>query len=591
MSAVVTHRIVRLWQVLQTASHGEKTALCREAAHELGVSLPSVYRRLKEVEVENKRKRRADAGTSDLPRDEALLIAAVLRESVRGTNNKLLYSLDDAVSMLRANGKIRAEKVDKNTGEVKPLSTSAIRRALTAYKLHPNQLMAPAPTVGLVSRHPNHVWQIDASLCVLYYLTPKAGPNANGLQVMDADQFYKNKPKNLARIAADRVWSYEITDHYTGWIYVEYVMGAESSQNLCNVLINAMQERGGADVMHGVPHILMMDPGSANTSVMTKSLCHSLGIRMIVHAPGAARVTGQVENARNIIERSFEARLRFQPVPDLAALNERASKWRAIYNFKAIHSRYRNTRNNLWLTIKQDQLIKAPPVETCRTLAASTPIARKVSPKMTVSFEGDEYLVSHVPNLLVGDTLRIARNPWRDDCVQVLLTNAEGKEYLFAAPIVAKNDAGFDLSGPVIGEEFKRLAETPAQVAQREADRLSMGETTDDAIKAARKQKRIPFNGELDPYKDIDNVKLPDTLPKRGTQHSAIAPVVETPPLSVFVSAKRLQPQFADWSPEHYAWLSKHHAAGVKEDDLAAVAEQLRNAFSKRPTLTVVGGA
>ena len=34
--------------------------------------------------------------------------------------------------------------------------------------------------------------------------------------VMDAAEFYKNKPKNLARITSNRVWSYEITDHASG---------------------------------------------------------------------------------------------------------------------------------------------------------------------------------------------------------------------------------------------------------------------------------------------------------------------------------------------------------------------------------------
>jgi hypothetical protein len=51
----------------------------------------------------------------------------------------------------------------------------------------------------------------------------------SGLQVMEHDKFYKNKPANLSRIAADRVWSYEISDHNSASIYLEYVMGAESA--------------------------------------------------------------------------------------------------------------------------------------------------------------------------------------------------------------------------------------------------------------------------------------------------------------------------------------------------------------------------
>ncbi len=106
----------------------------------------------------------------------------------------------------------------------------------------------------------------------------------------------------------------------------------ETYSAVCDVLIDAMQERGGNDILHGVPQILMMDPGSANTSAMARNLCRALRIRVIVHKPGAARVTGQVENARNLIERKFEAGLRFQPVADLDELNAAAKTWRAWFN-------------------------------------------------------------------------------------------------------------------------------------------------------------------------------------------------------------------------------------------------------------------
>ncbi|HCA6418176.1 TPA: integrase, partial [Pseudomonas aeruginosa] len=155
-------------------------------------------------------------------------------------NEKRLYSLEDAVEALRASKMIRADVIDEDTGEIRPLSISAISRALYSFGVHPQQLLQPAPVSELRSRHPNHVWQIDASLCVLYYLKPGADEHGNGLRVMEHDQFYKNKPKNVARIASNRVWSYEITEHASDWIYVKYVMGAESGENLCDVLIDAM---------------------------------------------------------------------------------------------------------------------------------------------------------------------------------------------------------------------------------------------------------------------------------------------------------------------------------------------------------------
>ncbi|TBU75224.1 DDE-type integrase/transposase/recombinase [Phytopseudomonas daroniae] len=591
MSAVITQRLVDLSRALESAGRGQRTALCKAAALDLGLSPATIYRKLEEVNVATApRKRRTDAGQSALSRDEALIISATWMESAR-RNEKRLYSLGDAVDALRTSGMIRAETVDLKSGEIRPMSLSAIGRALRTYKLHPDQLLAPAPVTELASLHPNHVWQIDASLCVLYYLKPGAQAEENGLRVMDHAEFYKNKPRNLARIAANRVWSYEITDHASGWIYLEYVMGAESGENLCSVLINAMQERGGADILHGRPSILMMDPGSANTSAMARNLCRSLGIETIVHAPGAARVTGQVENARNIIERKFEAGLRFQPVADLDDLNRLAAIWRGYYNAKAVHSRHKKTRSAVWMTIREHQLIKVPNVDECRRLAVAEPERRKVNSKLRVSFQGREYDVSVVPGVMVNARVLVTRNPWRNDAAQVVATGADGHEVFYVVPAIVTNELGFDVAATTIGEKFTRKADTPAQTARKEAEKLAMGADTQDEVDAARKAKAIPFGGQLQPYKEMTEADLPAFMPRRGTQHDLVIPTIETAPLSVFAVAKRLQADIAGWNAEHYAWLSQHYPNGVKEDDLAAVASQLRSAFTRRPTLAVVGGA
>ncbi|WP_236095552.1 transposase family protein [Pseudomonas aeruginosa] len=499
VSAVITQRLVDLDRQLQSAGHGQRTALCKAAAKDLGLSLGSLYRKLKDVQVRVPSKRRRDAGQSGLARDEALVICTTLIHSARHTE-KRLYSIADAVEDLRASGLIRAETVDKRTGEIRPMSISAISRALYRYQLHPNQVLAPAPVTELRSLHPNHVWQIDASLCVLYYLKSGPDPRTNGLQVMNREEFYKNKPKNLDRVAADRVWSYEITDHYTGWIYVRYVMGAESGENFCTVLIEAMQERGGADMLHGVPHILMMDPGSANISAMSKNLCYSLGIEVIVHAPGAARVTGSVENARNIIERKFESKLRFEPVNDLDELNAKAKKWRAHFNATAVHSRHKRTRSDLWMTIQADQLIKAPSVELCRELAVKAPEYRKVTPKLRVSFGGREYDISVVPDVNVNDRVLIARNPWREDAVQLVTVNSEGRQVFYVLPLIEKDAAGYSVNAPVVGQQFNNPRETPAQKARKAVDQLAFGVESEAEVKAARKAKAVPFGGKFKPF-------------------------------------------------------------------------------------------
>ncbi|MBP2844441.1 DDE-type integrase/transposase/recombinase [Dickeya oryzae] len=574
MSAALTERLVAIARAAREAGHGGRGAIYDAACVELGMSRATLLRKLKEVTVTDKRKKRTDAGQSTLTRDDAAVISTTLREATR-KNGKRLYSIADAVEALRANGMITAGRLDESTGEFLPLSETAISRALRNYGLHPDQLSQPAPVTELASLHPNHVWQIDASLCTLYYLSN----GSQGLQVMDSARFYKNKPANLARIASDRVWSYEIADHTSGWIYVEYVMGAESGENLCSVLINAMQERGGADVLHGVPKILYLDPGSANTAGMTKNLCRALGIELIAHKAHAARSTGSVEKARDIIERKLEPGLKFQPVHSLEELNALAAKWRAHFNATVEHSRHNRTRTDVWLKITAEQLVKAPSVEVCRELAVATPEERKVTPKLRVSFRGIEYDVSTVPGVMVGEKLLITRNPWRTDAAQVVLTGEDGHETFFLVDEVTKNEFGFADSAAVIGERYKAQSDTPAQTAAKELEQLVTGTDNATDAAAARKAKALPFGGKLDPYKHIDDATLPTFMPRRGQASDVRGPRIEQRPLTHVEAAKALREKFAasghNWTPEHYRKLVAQYPNGVPEDQLDEIATSL----------------
>lgn len=588
MSAALTERLVSVARAARDAGHGKRGAVYDAACAELGLSRATLLRKLKEVSVTDKRKKRTDAGRSALSREEAALISATLREATR-KNGKRLYSIADAVETLRTNGFISAGRTDEETGEFFPLSEDTVSRALRNYGLHPEQLDAPAPSSEMASLHPNHVWEIDASLCTLYYLSN----GHKGLQVMDSAKFYKNKPANIARIASDRVWSYEITDHTSGWIYVEYVMGAESGENLCSVLINAMQERGGADVLHGVPKILYLDPGSANTAGMTKNMCRSLGINLIAHKPHNARATGQVEKARDIIERKLEPGLKFQPVNSLEELNALAVKWRSHFNATAVHSRHRKTRTDIWLKITAEQLLKAPSVEVCRELAVAAPESRKVTSKLRVPFRGIEYDVSAVPGAMVGEKLMITRNPWRTDAAQVVLTGEDGHEMFFLVDEVKKNEFGFAEKAAVFGESHKAVADTPAQTAAKEIEQLVTGTENATDAAAARKAKALPFGGRLDPYKHIDDTTLPTYMPRRGQASEVRSPRVEQRPLTHVEAAKVLREKFTasghKWTPEHYRQLAAQYPDGVPEVALDEVMVTLTTP-ARSSVISIVNG-
>ncbi|EPC4825620.1 DDE-type integrase/transposase/recombinase, partial [Salmonella enterica] len=558
MNAALNQRLMHYADAARHAGHGRKEAIYKTACEELRMSRATLLKKLKAFQPAAQRKQRADAGCSALTREEALVISGTWLES-RRNNDKRLYSLESVVKALRTNGMIMAGRTDEETGEFFPLSIDAISRALRSYRLHYDQLQNPAPSLELASKHPNHVWQIDASICVLYYLKNpgKKVKGDTGLRVMDRDTFYKNKPKNLDRIVNDRVWSFELIDHTTNWIYVEYRFGGESAENFLSVMINAMQERGGADVLHGVPSILYTDPGSALVSASMLNMCRALGIRCLQHKARNARATGAVEKARDIIECDFEAGLRFCRVETVEELNRYVRLWRMSYNRNHIHSRYGMSRTESWLRITPEQLIKAPPVDICRELAVAAPEERTVTSKLRVSFRGQEFSVESVPGACVGDKLQITRNPWHENEARVIVTDEDGFEQYLPVYAVEKDEWGYAVNAPVIGERYGQMPATDAQHNRNEVEQRLYGTGNEVETAAARKAGAIPFGGRFNPYKGIEDAQCnsPVYLPRKGSEAQPRVRIhqTEAAPLSHVKAAMALQTklkaQGGKWNP------------------------------------------
>ncbi|TWC18604.1 integrase-like protein [Pseudomonas sp. SJZ085] len=571
MNPVHIEQLMEIARRADAAVHGERTTIYQAGARALGVSASTLQRQLKSVRLAKPRKRRSDAGCSALPLEEARLISAVLLESIRA-NNKQLSTLERAVERLRSNNLVVAGRVDEETGEFRPLSRSAISRALRAYKLHPEQLLQDAPAVSLASRHPNHVWQIDASISTQFYLAD------DGARVMTKAEFYDGKPANLKKIERQRLWRYVITDHASGTLYVEYVLGAESAENLCAVLINAMQKRSESDPFHGVPWVLMTDPGAAMTSGIFRNLCRVLSIDLVVNRVGNARAKGQVEQAHNIVEREFESALKFQAASSLEQINAWAEQWMRYFNATSIHTRTRRTRYGVWQLIKQEQLRLAPSVAVCRELAVSTPENRKVSNLLRVSFRGSQFDVSSVPDVMVGEQLLITRNCWRDkDSAIAVRMGDDGRERYHVIERVGVNAFGFSETAAIIGDAYKRHAETPAQVSRKVLEQIATGTSNQADAQAARKAKAVPFGGLIDPHKHVNETVLPAYLPRRGTSLNVNGPSVEVAPLSHVEAAKLLRPRLGNlWSPETFGWLQRSFPDGVPQEQIESVEAELK---------------
>lgn len=586
---------------LQCAGHGRKRQIAEHYASQWQCSVQTVYRQVSQTAAALRpRKKRSDAGRSDWSLAELEYVSAYLMESRRATG-KRLASIEDAIDTLRANDLIQGTAIDPATGEVRALSASSCARALSANRLHPDQLCAPAPKVLLSSEHPNQVWQADPSLCVLYYLKRQ-----DGLRVMPQSEFYKNKPRNIEKVSSDRVWRYVFTDHTSGAFYVEYVYGAESGENLCRTFINAMQARGAADPFCGAPRMIMVDPGSANTGAMFRNLCSALQIELQVNKPGQPWAKGQVEKTNDIIECRFEHRLRFHRVADLAALNESAWRWMRQFNATAQHSRHKSSRYQAWLSIQPDQLRIPPAAEDCLRLASRAPESRLVSTQLQISFAGQQYDVSGVPGVIVGCKLLVARNAFGSEHgAQVLVTDEAGHVTWYALEPVGVGAYGFSADAVPIGT-YRRHADTQADTNRKRIERLVTGAGSDAEAERARKEKALPFSGQIDPYKSIQTAPTLAHLPRRGEPMKVATPSLvtakryalpstrckELPPLNHVEAAVRLKPLVERagqaWTADHYARTAARWPEGLPIDQVESWALELS---APSTGLRLVGGA
>lgn len=583
MNAGLMERLNEIQSKAQDLGRGERSVYLKRAAQELGISLATLYRKLEMVWVKPKRKRRSDAGRTELKLEEARWISALLMEAMR-KNGKRLMSVAQAVETLRANGKIEASRIDKETGEVLPISTSTIIHALRQYKLHPDQLLQPDPVNHLKSEHPNHCWQIDPSVCVLYYL-PREGKDTV-LQVMNESEFYKNKPKNVMKIENDRVWRYTGTDHASGTIVVRYYFGGETSANLCDFFIYMMQEKANVfkDPFRGVPRMVMLDPGSANTSAAFKTLCQSLGVHVQINKPGNPRAKGQVEKANDMVEKHFESGLKFTSVKNIDELNHWAERWMQYFNGTQIHSRHGMTRYQMWNTIKAEQLLLPPPADYCRELAISTPKEAKVSADLEIRFAGKVYSVKDIAGVLVGQKVLVAKNPWEECGARVASFDADGNATWLPVPEVIFDEMGFRADAAVIGVEYKTSAHTDAQTYARDLTKMAMGADTMEAALFKRKMKSVPFGGEIDPYKHQDNILAKRNMlyiEKQGQDMAFNRMEVAEQVLSKVEIAKLLKPRVeaegGNWK-QAVGVIQAAYPDGVPASELETVFEQLKNA-------------
>lgn len=496
-----------LAESLKNAKRGSKGVLMRQASQTIGRSEQWVYDQFKELGLQESRKRRSDSGASKVDFKECQAVSNIMFQSNRD-NGKQLMSLKLALEVAKQNGVVRSD-----------VSTATLSREMKVHYVHPDQIKRGTPHRQVRSLYPNHVWQFDVSVCVLYYLK-----KSEGLHSMPADEFYKNKPENVEKIKNDRVLRYLVTDHYSGTFYVEYFnTPGENAETLIEFLLNAFSKRDG-DPLHGVPTMLVWDAGTANQSNLVKGMLDRLDVVHHAHEVGSPRAKGQVERTHNLVECEFEGRLSMCQVDSIEQLNEQAQEWAKTYNGTVRHSRHKHTRYGLWQTIKEHQLRICPPKDLCRSLLQKIqPETRKVKGDLTIDFAikgfgSNSYSVECIADVGIGETVLVTYNPYKAPSIVAIYTDLNGEDIEYNIVPIEKDAAGFDITAPVYGENYKTQKDTPAVIARKAMNKAAYGVETDREVKMAKKARKPAFTNSIDPFADVKATTVPDFMPRRGKQ-------------------------------------------------------------------------
>lgn len=573
---------------LDAAGHGERGQII-EAAHAfLGWSPQTIYRQLKTAcGWGNTRKARADKGSTSVADAAMTMLGAVQREAIRDNGKQTLFTTT-ARGMLEQNG------VSFN------VSNGQLNKLIRDRKLNVAAQRNVSPVQSLRALHPNHVHEVDPSLCLIYYM--------NGRQhIMRDREFYKNKLENYAKIKF-KVYRYVMYDRASGLLVPWYVEAAgENQHSLFNFLMFSWGQQPGR-LFQGVPKFVLWDKGTANTSAAIKNLLQHLEVVPLEHEAGNSRAKGGVEVGNNIIETQFESRLRFEPVKDIRELNDHAAAWANAYNANLIpgqDTRLRRdglalpvARYDLWQLITAAQLRLLPAVDICRALMASREQERKVKPNMTVDFKHPNadrsllYSLRGLDGINVGDTVTLRTLVYGDCAIQIQAPRYDGEMLTYRVEPERDYDRfGQAMSGGVIGEEYKAMPNTGIEHAAKEMDILAYPGMDADQIKKARNKKATPFANKLNAHSYLEKVELPTYMPKQGSEIEAPSHLqVDVPMLTATAAMIRIANSIGrNLSDGENAFLRQRYTAGVPEDQIAALIDQFNNTAQAAPHVAVGG--
>jgi hypothetical protein len=550
LSPDMLQQLFALRDALAAAPRGEQTARVEAFAGFIGKSPQTIHRWLKEHSGrKTNRKTRADAGCTSVPTETIEMLAGMKREGVRGNGNK---TLGTAVAM----------NILHENGVQITVSKSRFNAIMREKNLDVNSIMQSRSHIQTRPKHVNQVYQVDPSLCVIYYM--------HGRQfIMRDEEFYKNKPGNYAKVLL-KVWRYVRWEQASSSVDVRYFEAAGENQETLFEFLHYTMCKQSNRLSYGLPAMLEMDKGSANTSHGILNWMEAMGVEVITHAAGHSWAKGGVENANWLVETHFESRLKFEPVTSVEQLNASASNWIRDFNANAIpHVECRVkrasgellVRDDLWQLIMRtpEHLIEIPEISVCRYFLHSAEDTRQVKSNYLISFVHPEIKKSRQYDLrpwaeYLANKMEV--KVWalllKDGALRVEIPRIGGEPLL----VEVQPDSAFDKFGNSMSAqekgEYRASQYSLTELADKRLSQAAFGDdATRDTAEVLRAKQARPFahlnDGRgLVAHSHLGKAELPQRLLPNATPlvtdqiAAARGNKIEFPPLSLVEFAKSM---------------------------------------------------
>lgn len=529
---------------LQRVSGAAAGALVRALADRLGCSLGTAYRKLRACGWTSGRKAREDKGSSKVDAEQVRLVATLTAHG-RDLKGRPNLPVVEACNIAREQGLLAAD-----------VSVSTVLRQLNAAGLGPRQMLAPEPGISRVSLHPNHLWCIDVSPCLQWYIRDGEGRRID-LYMDGGQRFYPGKSQNFPK---RKLLRYVVTDHYSGAYFARYYYSeGENALDLVDFLWHAFRRKRThrAFPLRGLPRRILADQGPGFKSALVVNLLRDLGIELELHTAGNAKASGSVESRHYHWQRRFDARLKLRPAQDVDELNVFAENFAAVQNGGREHSRHGKPPLEIWCRILPEQLREAPDRATFFALASGASRTGTVTNRNWLRASGRCWQLRGEglhPKMKVQYRLM----PFADQGIRVwTLAGVE-----ISATEIAFNEAGFPTSG---AHAHTWHAEESAE--QGATAKLTTGQ--DLAAKVAAGEVALSMPSAFDFTAELERQAFLSATGSAWTPPISAEPLLASPVLSRVEVLERLAEQLGRWlEDEEVGRLSEAIGEGATEGDL-----------------------